>query len=66
MGAFLTDSELLDLTGYRIPAYQVKWLTKHGIRHWVNKAGRPAVPRSEIDGRNHTEHYEEFRLGQVT
>lgn len=46
---FLTAEQLQDLTGYRLAAYQVKWLRKSGIRHYVRADGKPRVPVSAVD-----------------
>lgn len=62
---FLTPDDLRILTGYRIPAYQIRWLTRNGIRHWVNRAGRPVVPRAAIDGGRQSDNDGGFRLGTV-
>lgn len=45
---FLTAEQLQDLTGYRLAAYQVKWLRKAGIRHFVRADGKPRVPVSAV------------------
>lgn len=47
---FLDPAELRELTGYCHSARQVAQLRAMGIRFWVNAAGRPAVPRSAIEG----------------
>jgi hypothetical protein len=46
----LTREELADLTGYHSPAWQTKWLTKHG---WKFEQGRngPKVLRAYRDAR---------------
>jgi hypothetical protein len=46
----LTAAELLELTGYRSPAWQAKWLTAHG---WKFEQGRdgPKVLRAYRDAR---------------
>jgi hypothetical protein len=41
--AFLTRAELAELTGYVKPSKQIAWLTKNGVAHLVNAAGRPVV-----------------------
>lgn len=46
---FLTDAQLRDLTGYRLAAYQVRWLQKAGIHHYVRADGKPRVPVSAVD-----------------
>jgi hypothetical protein len=62
---FLTHAELAALTGYKIPTYQVRWLARNGVRHWVNKAGRPVVPKSAIDGGAQQDNDGGFQLGKV-
>jgi hypothetical protein len=39
------------LTGYRVPARQIGWLTRNGIPHFVNGAGRPVVTRASVEER---------------
>lgn len=46
---FLTAEQLQDLTGYRLAKYQVIWLRKAGIRHYVRADGKPRVPVSAVD-----------------
>ena len=46
---FLTDAEIRRLTGLRGREQQIEWLVRHGIRHFVNAAGKPIVPKSVID-----------------
>lgn len=52
---FLTAEELEQLTGYRPcqRARMIRWLTKQGIPHTVNKLGNPVVLRSDIESGNH-------------
>ena len=52
---FLTADELRDLTGYTLPAHQLRWLARHGWRHEVSGLGRPVVSRA----------YAERRLGAL-
>lgn len=40
---FLTDEELAELTGYRQPARQKRWLDAQGIRFFEGADGRPRV-----------------------
>ena len=44
-GIFLTADELAVLTGYRLPAHQVRWLREKGWRFEVNGNRRPIVAR---------------------
>jgi hypothetical protein len=45
----LTRLEIVDLTGARTRAGQIAVLRNNGIRHFINRAGWPVVPRSAID-----------------
>lgn len=45
---FLTPDELRELTDYRRPADQRRWLDRHGIHYWVGASGRPKVLRSSL------------------
>lgn len=47
---FLTDEEMIEMTGYRQPAKQIRWLQKWRIRHTVNRDGRPKVTRAAVEG----------------
>jgi ribose 5-phosphate isomerase len=47
---FLTDEELLVLTGYRQHSKQVAELRRQGVPFNVNAAGRPAVARAVLEG----------------
>ncbi len=47
----LSAEEIYGLTGYRLAAYQVRWLQRQGITHWVRADGKPSVPRAAIEGR---------------
>lgn len=49
---FLTDTELLELTGYQIFAWQARWLERHRWKFERSRTGRPVVSRA----------YAEFRL----
>lgn len=43
---FLTAPELAQLTGYRMPAHQARWLETRGWRFERNRAGLVIVLRS--------------------
>ena len=45
---FLTDTELIELTGYKYHAYQRRWLSEHGYRFDVAAGGRPFVNRAFV------------------
>ncbi len=48
MEFFLTTDELEQMTGYKIPRCQRRWLNDNGIDHKVNKFGRPVVIRAVL------------------
>jgi hypothetical protein len=53
---FLTESELVDLTGYRQPAKQVAHLKAQRIPFHTNKCGHPKVAKAVLEGRKVVEH----------
>ena len=48
MSAFLIPEEVMQLTGYRKPSKQIRWLEHKGIPHYVNRQGEPVVPRDLV------------------
>lgn len=48
---FLTVNELRELTGYRRPSAQARWLTSHGWRFALNAVGHPRVARAYFERR---------------
>lgn len=46
---FLTDAEIVELTGKGTPAAQRRALGRMGIRHFVRPDGRPKIPRAWIE-----------------
>ena len=50
MTMFLTELELVELTGYRQPAKQVAHLKAQRIPFHVNRAGHPRVARAILEG----------------
>lgn len=42
---FLTQEELLELTGYKYAKRQREWLTSEGVPFSANRMGRPMVKR---------------------
>lgn len=48
---FLTTAELRDLTGYKRPSAQVRWLRRHGWRFTVSGLGGPVVAVAELNRR---------------
>jgi hypothetical protein len=45
---FLTHHEIQELTGYKIPSKQIKWLRDEGFIFKVAGDGRPRVLYSEV------------------
>ncbi len=43
---FLTDKELIGLTGYTYPSLQIKWLRANGFTFRIAADGHPRVDRS--------------------
>jgi hypothetical protein len=41
----LTPEQLADLTGYKLPSHQIKWLRDRHWRYELTRAGRPKVDR---------------------
>ena len=48
---FLTDEELVQLTGYRQASKQVAHLKAQRIPFYTNRAGHPRVARAVLEGR---------------
>lgn len=48
---FLSDADLLELTGYRQHSKQVAHLRAQRIPFHTNKAGHPRVARAALEGR---------------
>lgn len=46
MNTLLTHSEIIELTGYRMPSKQVKWLRLQGFIFRVAADGYPRIDRS--------------------
>lgn len=46
---FLTDAEIIELTGKQTPAAQRRALDKMGIRHFVRLDGRPKIVRAWLE-----------------
>jgi hypothetical protein len=49
---FLTNSELIELTGFKHPSKQIEMLRRQGIAFNVNAAGHPKVVRAVLEGRD--------------
>lgn len=45
----LTRTQVTELSGYRKPSCQIRWLRQQGLRFFVGADGYPRVPESEID-----------------
>jgi Domain of unknown function (DUF4224) len=52
---FLTDSELVELTGYRQASKQCEMLKRQRIPFHTNKCGQPKVARAILEGRKAVE-----------
>jgi hypothetical protein len=48
---FLTDEELVELTGWKIRKRQVEHLRKLGIPFFTIRHGEPRVTRASVEGR---------------
>ena len=48
---FLTETELADLTGYQLPAYQRRWLIGNSYPFEIDARGRPKVLRAYTETR---------------
>ncbi|MGZ3235741.1 MAG: DUF4224 domain-containing protein [Burkholderiaceae bacterium] len=48
---FLTDEELVSLTGKCWKSKQIEALRKMGLTFWVNACGKPVVPVAAIEGK---------------
>ena len=46
---FLTDDEVVSLTGYKAAAWQARWLAERGVRYTRNGAGKVVVLRSAVE-----------------
>ena len=47
---FLTQDELVALTGRKIKSKQIEVLRQMGLPFWVNACGKPVVPVTAIEG----------------
>lgn len=48
---FLTKDDIVNLTGYRRPADQCRWLKSHGWKYEISAVGRPVVLRRHAESR---------------
>jgi hypothetical protein len=44
----LSQTELIELSGYRRAAEQIRWLTQAGIEFFIGRDGRPRVIRAAL------------------
>ncbi|MCP5244819.1 MAG: DUF4224 domain-containing protein [Burkholderiales bacterium] len=65
MSQFLDKQDLIELTGCKRKSDQVEWLRSQGIMFYVNKAGRPAVPKSAVNGGETKSANDEWEPGVV-
>ena len=49
---FLTQEELQQLTGYKKPALQRRWLIDNGYNFDIRADGRPIVSRAHFEARH--------------
>lgn len=49
MALILTRADLVELTGYRRPSRQIRWLRDYGIRHFVGADGHPRVLAKDLE-----------------
>lgn len=47
---FLTEEEMVTLTGLRRPSAQIRWLRSRQIKHFVNGVGHPVIARAWLIG----------------
>lgn len=59
---FLTEQELIDLTGYHRPKSVRKWLDSNGYRYAVGADGWPRVLKESVYSRLLPNHRPEPRL----
>jgi len=45
---FLTRNEIIELTGYRIPSAQIRWLRAEGFKFKVGADGYPRILQLEV------------------
>ena len=45
----LSRDQVIELSGYRKPSCQIKWLKRQGLRFFVGADGHPRVPVSSIN-----------------
>lgn len=50
-GSLLTSDEVADLSGYRKPSAQVRWIQQNGLPFLIGGDGRPKVLRDVVERR---------------
>lgn len=45
-----SQGQVAEITGAHTKAGQLRVLRQAGLRHWLNAAGWPVVPRTAVDG----------------
>lgn len=55
MSLFLEEPEVVKLTGYVMPSFQLKYCAKHGIPARLNARGEVIIARVVIEGRGKAE-----------
>lgn len=48
---FIEAADLAELTGYVVPAYQCRWLDRHGYPFELSRAGKPKVLKAYVEKR---------------
>ena len=48
---FLSDQELIQLTGYQRKAWQIRWLRNRRFRFEIDASGHPQVARAYVEKR---------------
>ncbi|MGA8864164.1 MAG: DUF4224 domain-containing protein [Gallionella sp.] len=51
MTLFLTDHEIIELTGYQVAHYQARWLEAHAYPFERTMSGKPRVLRAYVEKR---------------
>ena len=49
MSLFLTNSELTEMTGYKLPTKQVSWLLNRGYYVETNSRGMPRITYAQVE-----------------
>jgi hypothetical protein len=52
---FLTDEQVVKLTGCKLKSRQIAWLKAEGVPFRVNATGHPVVTRAAVEGRKPAE-----------